>query len=935
MSRFNCTRLSSVVASLLASALTLSVGCDTSNNPPPPRPAEKFTFSVTSSVKPKVESIEDANGNPRPVAAYSDRNGVQSDFVANEVLFAPTDKADLDAFMVKYQGEIISDDRVPYPDGGSPGSPKKPISPAHQKLIDTAEFYLVKLNKLPAVAELQAAGDLRQMQGSYQFSGEDAGRLIALTAFESTATDSKAQRRVTPNFVLQPTAMLHQTTEGAPTAGAALNLFNQSYVKSSGYGSNRSTVGAAWQYMTLHGYSPFSVNVAIIDGGFWLGTDPATGFGIPNTPTQWGTDIAYIGGQYDFLGDTYNAGGTNPGKCTGGNTCNWHGNQSTGTATGLVNNSSGAGGSGGLVATPILFKIDFTTATLRRAIKSLPVWGIQVASMSFGGACNEDCQDYKDCKHLYDYFNDARNAGIVMVAAAGNDNVDSAAGNYEPCMVGGVICVGAMNDGQNTRISYSNFGGGIDIWAPTNIASMPNGDNPAKLANAGGTSAATPWVAGVVAMMKSLNPSLTSDQVDAILKKSAWKDSTDVDVKGVGYLNALGALKEVAGEKLADDDLEPNDWDAQATTINSSGVIEKMLTAKNQDFYKFTVSDYSSVSVGVEYMSGLGNIKMTFQRDGKDYFPTEFKSNSTVAGQNYSGLFAPGTYVIRVQAWSQLNYNLTFSSFASGLYPDMFEDNNVWASASNVSAGEWELNFHQLGDQDWFVFTVPPTVGIVSQYGVSIAPTDFDTVDLEVYSGVTDSFGTKLTKVDEKSGTAYPGAKMTTLFTDPSELGKSFFIKISSSAKTRYTLYVGAHVNQSLFPKFVATRDDPFTWHNPGDPWDGIMPGPDDWFGIEGSDRFGSIVAHTPGITLEAVDKFGSVIAKQESISMPNIEMQQFGFLDLAGKLSAGEPYLIHVTRTEFTDMVTQLSSVMSDVDALATAKAASWAPMAYRLSAQ
>jgi hypothetical protein len=117
-----------------------------------------------------------------------------------------------------------------------------------------------------------------------------------------------------------------------------------------------------------------------------------------------------------------------------------------------------------------------------------------------------------------------------------------------------VICVGGVNN--NTTNAW-NYGSGVDIWAPYDVfstvtpASMAADDNDwgqDELYHFGGTSAATPFVAGVVAMMKALNPNLTYDGVQDLLQLTA-RDSTDAKV-AKGYVDALAAVEAVRENQL-------------------------------------------------------------------------------------------------------------------------------------------------------------------------------------------------------------------------------------------------------------------------------------------------------------------------------------------------------------------------------------------------
>ena len=137
---------------------------------------------------------------------------------------------------------------------------------------------------------------------------------------------------------------------------------------------------------------------------------------------------------------------------------------------------------------------------------------VDVISMSLGGRSNPLKQ--KAYKDVVKYANDA---GTIVVVAAGNSNSNAA--NYAPANAEGVIAVSAIDESLN-RATFSNYVTDISmgIAAPgVNIYStFPNNDY--KTFN--GTSMATPYVAGLVGLMKSINPNLTTSEVYRILKDS-------------------------------------------------------------------------------------------------------------------------------------------------------------------------------------------------------------------------------------------------------------------------------------------------------------------------------------------------------------------------------------------------------------------------------
>jgi len=151
---------------------------------------------------------------------------------------------------------------------------------------------------------------------------------------------------------------------------------------------------------------------------------------------------------------------------------------------------------------------------------------------------------------LEDIMQQASDMGIVLVAAAGNSGMP-----YEqyPAALPFVIAVGAVDE-KNERAYFSNYGSWVDIAAPgTQILSL--GGTRKSYEVRSGTSMATPYVAGVAALIKAKNKvrSLTAADIRERILKSA-EASNFVPVLSANIVNPVEVDDMQFDEIIADGD---------------------------------------------------------------------------------------------------------------------------------------------------------------------------------------------------------------------------------------------------------------------------------------------------------------------------------------------------------------------------------------------
>ncbi|WP_223634705.1 S8 family serine peptidase [Planococcus sp. 4-30] len=134
--------------------------------------------------------------------------------------------------------------------------------------------------------------------------------------------------------------------------------------------------------------------------------------------------------------------------------------------------------------------------------------------INLSGGSPEDSTVFKEV------FDKAYARGILIVAAAGNVGTNTGIGdNVEyPARYPSVIAVGAL--GQNLlRAPFSSTGPAVEVVAPgLNIYSTLPSNRYSLMS---GTSMATPYVAGQLALMKQAYPKLTNKELRAVMAQEA------------------------------------------------------------------------------------------------------------------------------------------------------------------------------------------------------------------------------------------------------------------------------------------------------------------------------------------------------------------------------------------------------------------------------
>ncbi|WP_379138226.1 S8 family peptidase [Paenibacillus sp. sgz500958] len=202
-----------------------------------------------------------------------------------------------------------------------------------------------------------------------------------------------------------------------------------------------------------------------------------------------------------------------------------HGTHVAGIIGAVVNNSEGVAGISWYNKILPVKALDNSGAGTTYSVAEGIIWaadnGAKVINLSLG--------NYADSQFLHDAIKYAYDRDIVIVSAAGNDNTERP--GY-PAAYPEVLAVAATN-AAGERASFSNYGDYIDVSAPGESIASTYPDN--QYAALSGTSMASPHVAALAGLVRSVNPELSNTEVMKLMMNNAIDLGTPGQDKYYGY----------------------------------------------------------------------------------------------------------------------------------------------------------------------------------------------------------------------------------------------------------------------------------------------------------------------------------------------------------------------------------------------------------------
>ncbi len=259
---------------------------------------------------------------------------------------------------------------------------------------------------------------------------------------------------------------------------------------------------------------------------------------------------------------------------------------------------------------------------------------------------------------LKDAIDAAGAAGMLFVAAAGNDSVNNDNNPHYPSSYNSDSLIAVMaTDRYDNKSSFSNYGPtSVDLGAPgSEILSCKPGNLYQYL---NGTSMATPHVAGACALLWSMNSSLSNTEVKNILLQTVDKTLSGLCVSE-GRLNLYNAILETKAPWI---EVEPEEGSISPGDSNDICILFDAV-AMLPGSYKAEIVILSNDPCSPTIVP----VTMTVSPDDLNVSPTDGFEAAGMEG----GPFTPGcmTYTLKNNGTEPVNWTVTNTTDWLGATP--------------------------------------------------------------------------------------------------------------------------------------------------------------------------------------------------------------------------------------------------------------------------
>jgi subtilisin family serine protease len=499
---------------------------------------------------------------------------------------------------------------------------------------------------------------------------------VALSSPAQSSTKSSSHEQVADNQPVQSATKQQIAAITAPEQAAIMQSVTTEYVyhmfgsvndtyASADWTLAKDAAPAAWDISTGNNQTI----VADIDTGFalnhedltnqWYQNPGETGMtqagdrcwaGTPQDKSANGCDDDNNGYVDDWRGWNFVKADNNPqaGRINPTGQGVWHGTATAGFIGATGNNSKGTSAIDQHTKILPLTVLDDDGTGYTSDITAAVYYAVgnhaNVINLSLGAFANDPA--------LRTAITYAISHNVVVVAAAGNcgDSGDPNCSGISPTTIAypaaypDVIAVGASTS-SDQRASFSSYGDALDVSAPgynlpVGLMWTPSNQTAAYASGLYGTSFASPQVASLVALIKSIRPSSSVGDITALVDATASKPS---GMNGLMYAVNLGHGIINAGNALT-----------IAQTLNSTSGTPTLLQAGSAQAEHETYAA-TTISSGCQISSGACTIEFTGSSGFKRYLPYTSMTSGDAGWLWSSDMLSSDLWSIRARVGDNLS----------------------------------------------------------------------------------------------------------------------------------------------------------------------------------------------------------------------------------------------------------------------------------------